>query len=144
MLANLISIVALAVSLMAFFLTAIIEWHKYKIELVRQIGEAFCTAQLLKNDLANKIDEFEKFIKKMPLQVQEELSKDLEKERKDYNSLSELIPVLENIIMRFEKKTFWGIFLIFEASEFAAKVVRFNQRKILIEYDIEFMRKKME
>ena len=137
-----ISILALAISIWNRVETFLNLKRQRKSELVKLVGEALVSAQILKNTLSLNLDELERVLKEKSgdevtnRMILAEFSDKLGTVKVEYEQIWEFTKAFEKIVMHFEK----GKSLAIETSSIEAKVAHFNQRRELALFDIQYLK----
>lgn len=132
-----ISVIALLISLWSRIESFYQGSKQRRAELVRRLGDAFSSAQLLKNMLS---DYDETLLEHISNTTDEMLlphfKETQEKLKKEYDLIWKYVKYFENVIILFQN----GKSSTLDLAEIEAYIARFNQRRILAEYDIDFVR----
>jgi len=135
-----LAIVALLISIWGRIETYLIGNRQRKIELSKRVGEALVSSQLLKNTISENIDTLKKSIENekdsLTKTVLQNLLAGLDKE---YTQIWDFVSAFEKITGEFEL----GKSLSIDHSSIEAKIALFNQRRILAEFDIAYLSKKL-
>ena len=133
-----IAITALAISIWGRIETYLSVNRTRQIELVKRVGEALISAQMLKNVLGNNIDALPPYIEELskskndPI-LDSTLKSILVQLETEYNNIWDFVKAFEDVITNFEK----GITQRISQAQVEAKIAHFNQRRILAQADID-------
>ncbi len=138
-----ISIIALLFSIWGRIESFSLSTHQRKLEITKKIGDALISSQQLKNTLFDFIEILKDLIEKSPNENSQYLDEarsyytELEKE---YEFIWDFVKKFERIIVEIEK----GKFQKFKSYQIEAKIYHLNQRRILVEYDLTYIKKLLQ
>lgn len=128
--------ISLLISIWGRIETFFIGTRQRKIDLSKRVGEALVSAQMLKNTVSDYIDILRNYIEKgNPHSL--ELEGRLKVLETEYYQIENFVIAFESITNYFES----GKTLPISHASIEAKVARFNQRRILAEYDIKYLQR---
>ena len=132
-----VSSAALLVSVWTRIETVVIGRNQRRAELARRMGEALVAAQELKNKLSDCGDILKEELKMPSLHpaLVDALRDHLQKVMERYSEVWPLVGDFEQAVIAFER----GGHLRIKASVAEAKVARFNQTRILTEFDVRHL-----
>ena len=115
--------------------------RQLRLERAKKVGDALISAQQLKNELSVCIEELNFTIEGLQNQpdtnnILPELRDTQAKLEEEYKMVWKSVGAFEKVTMAFER----GEKLPIDATAIEAKVARFNQRKILAEHDIRYLK----